>query len=150
MWVLAGKLNPLKLLWWIILGCFILQEEKWQKMTFLWESCTPHGYKFFSQTKHLGKGFISIIAATVLTLSLLNFFCLVAGAPGRRRGHVALPAGLHPDWRRLQQGRGQRTARRRWLLRFSGDWTPKSKEIQKITNHINSMGAKIWTNKMPN
>lgn len=133
MWVLAGKLNPLKLLWWRILGCFIVQEEKWKKMAF-YENAAPHmelcvpvltrdGYKFFSQTRHLRKGFISIIGATfsqVLTLSLLNFFCLVAGTPGRRRGHVALPAGLHPDWRRLQQGRGQRTARRRWLLRFSG------------------------------
>lgn len=60
----------------------------------------------------------------VLTLSLLNFFCLVVVAPVRRRGHAALRAGLHPDWRQLQQGRGQRTARRRWLLTFSGGWIP--------------------------
>lgn len=89
------------------------------------ELCVPiltrGGFKLFR------KGLISITAtfSQVLTLSLLSFFCLVAGAPGRRRGHVALPAGLHPDWRRLQRGRGQRTARRRWLLRFSGGWTPK-------------------------
>lgn len=88
------------------------------------ELCVPiltrGGFKLFR------KGLISIITfSQVLTLSLLSFFCLVAGAPGRKRGHVALPAGLHPDWRRLQQGRGQRTARRRWLLRFSGGWKPK-------------------------
>lgn len=63
-----------------------------------------------------------------LTLSLWNFFCLVVVAPERRRGHGALRADLHPDWRRLQRGRGQRTARQHWPLMFSGGWIPKKKQ----------------------
>lgn len=64
---------------------------------------------------------------TALTLSPLNFFCLVVGVPERRRGLVALQAGLHPDWRRLQQGRGQTTVRRRWPLTFSVGLRPEGK-----------------------
>lgn len=62
---------------------------------------------------------------TVLTLSPLNSFCLVAVVPERRRGLGAPRAGLRPDWRRLLQGRGLTTERRRWPLTFSVGLRPE-------------------------
>lgn len=63
----------------------------------------------------------------VLTLSPLNSFFLVVEVPERKRGLVARQAGLRPDWRRLQQGRGLTKERRRWPLTFSVGLKPERK-----------------------
>lgn len=40
---------------------------------------------------------------------------------------MALQAGLHPDWKRLLQGRGLTTERRHWPLTFSEGLRPGRK-----------------------
>lgn len=61
---------------------------------------------------------------TELTLSPLKLFCPVVVVPERRRGLVAQLPGLHPDWKRLQQGRGLTTETQRWPLTFSVSLRP--------------------------
>lgn len=67
------------------------------------------------------------VNVTVLTLSPLNFFCLVVEVPERRRGLVAQQAGLHPGWRQLQQGLGLTKERPRWPSAFSVGLKPAGK-----------------------
>lgn len=78
-------------------------------------------------SNHIPSHICSKYKFTALTLSPWSFFFLVVVVPERKRGLVARLAGLRPDWRRLQRGRGPMMERQRWPLTFSVGLTPEGK-----------------------